>query len=84
MTFSKLKRTLCNAGWSCFFDDDGDAFISRGRFQIVVQFDDCDYSEGYFYIGDNFIDVEDIAYINFFPRGAVFWHRYDGGYRIYY
>lgn len=84
MTFSKFKRTLRNAGWSCFFDSDGDAIISRGRARIVVWFDDSNYDEGYFYIGDNFIDVEDVSYIHFFPGGTVFWLYQDDSYNVYY
>lgn len=83
MTFYKFRRTLCHAGWSCYWED-GEAYISRGRFQIVVCFDDCCDEEGYFYFGDDLLSVADISSITFFRRGAIFWHCYGGGYRAYY
>ncbi len=84
MTFKKFNRTLRNFGWSCYFDSDGDALISRGRGQLVVQFDDDSCPEGYFWSNGDWISVWDIYSISAFPGGVVVWLYNGDGYRIHY
>lgn len=83
MTYNKFRRTLRNAGWSCYLSY-GIAYFSRGRASIEVYFDDNDYGDGYFYWAGDFIAVEDLVQINLFSGGLVLWHVDNGGYQICY
>lgn len=83
MTYKVFRKTMINAGFSCY-EEPSTAYFSRGRKQFYVN-SYGDFDDGSFNDSDGYVmELCDIEYITFHKNNFLLFDVYGRVYRYYY